>query len=155
MGFSLFSRLVNWHYSVFFRTHYTFILYLCFLATSFVYMGLGLVYLLDIFYLSFILHLLNLLVLLAFVLFVFNTVSLKHTHNQIFRFSLGTKLNFLALFFAGFSRGIFAFYFLENSHFLFKAFTIIPALLAGVIFAYFIFNFVPIYKNNEFKDDGE
>lgn len=156
VGFSLFSRLINWHYDVFFKTHYTFILYLLFLATSLVYMGLGLVYLLDIFYLSFILHLLNLLVLLGFIVFVFNTVSLKHTQNQIFRFSLGTKLSFLALFFAGLSRGILAFCFLEKSHFVFETFyTILPALLVGAVFVYFILKFVPIYKNNEFKGDDE
>lgn len=148
VGFSLFSRLANWHYGVFFKTHYTFILYLLFLATSLVYMGLGLVYLCEIAPLSFVLHLLNLLVLLTFVLFVFNTVSLKHTQNQIFNFTFGTKSSFLALFVAGFSRGILALIIG------FECFYIdIPALLVCFAFGYFIYRFIPIYTHNDFKGE--
>lgn len=158
VGFSLFSRLANWHYAIFFKTHYTLILYVLFLATSLIYMGLGMAYLVDIFYLSFIMHLLNLLILLGFVLFVFNTASLKHTQNQIFRFSLGTKLSFIALLFASVSRGILALCFLGivSLSFLFEMFyIIIPALLVCCVFAYFIYLFTPIYKNNKFKGDDE
>ena len=36
VGFSLLSRLSSWHYGVFFRTHYTLILYLLFLSLSLV-----------------------------------------------------------------------------------------------------------------------
>lgn len=82
VGFSLLSRLSSWHYSVFFRTHYTLILYLLFLSLSLVYIGLGFVYLLDISYLSFATHALNLLVLLAFVLFVFNTFAQTHAKSN-------------------------------------------------------------------------
>lgn len=140
VGFSLFSRLANWHYEVFFKTHYTFILYLLFLATS-LYGAWC-----EIAPLSFVLHLLNLLVLLTFVLFVFNTVSLKHTQNQIFNFTFGTKSSFLALFVAGFSRGILALGF--------ECFYIdIPALLVCFAFGYFIYRFIPIYTHNDFKGE--
>ena len=146
VGFSLLSRLSSWHYSVFFRTHYTLILYLLFLSLSLVYIGLGFVYLLDISYLSFATHALNLLVLLAFVLFVFNTVSLKHTQNQIFNLSCGTRLSFIALFFAALSRSFLAL-------FAYSFYIVIPALLVLFVFVYFIYKFFPIYKNNGFQGE--
>ena len=103
-------------------------------------------YLLDISYLSFATHALNLLVLLAFVLFVFNTVSLKHTQNQIFNLSFGTRLSFIALFFAALSRSFLAL-------FAYSFYIVIPALLVLFVFVYFIYKFFPIYKNNGFQGE--
>ena len=159
VGFSLLSRLSSWHYGVFFRTHYTLILYLLFLALSLVYVGLGFVYLLNLSYLSFITHALNLLVLLGFILFIFNTVSLKHTQNQIFIFSLGTRLSFIAIFLAALLRGLLAYfvlYFASFSWLNFELFYIIlPAFCVCFSFAYFIFHYFFIYKNNAFKGDED
>ena len=83
---------------------------------------------------------------MAFVLFVFNTVSLKHTQNQIFNLSCGTRLSFIALFFAALSRSFLAL-------FAYSFYIIIPALLVLFVFVYFIYKFFPIYENNGFQGE--
>lgn len=143
VGFSVLSRLSSWHYRVFFATHYTLILYALFLGLGISYIALGVAYF-GLFGTSFALHFLSIFVLLGFVLFVFNTASLRHSQNQNFIFSPATRFSFVALFFASIARAILWIFI--------SAFYIItPALLIIWVFLYFIIKFFKIYKDNDFK----
>ena len=145
VGFSLMSRLSQWHYRIFFTTHYTLILYALFLGFSASYIALGVAYFANA-YISSAMHFLNIFVILGFVLFIFNVASLRHTANQIFIFSLLTRISFVALLLSAISRGI-----LMNFAGIF--YITIPAILVAFAFVYFIAKFLGIYKNNDFKAD--
>lgn len=143
VGFSALARLSSWHYRVFFATHYTLILYALNLALGISYIALGVAYF-GAFGTSFALHFLSIFVLLGFVLFVFNTASLRHSQNQNFIFSRATKFSFVALFFASIARAILWIFI--------SAFYItIPALLIIWVFLYFVIKFFKVYKDSDFK----
>lgn len=143
VGFSALARLSNWHYRVFFETHYTLILYALNLALGISYIALGVAYF-GAFGVSFALHFLSIFVLLGFVLFVFNTASLRHSHNQNFIFSRTTRFSFVALFFASIARAILWI-------FISAFYIIIPALLIIWVFLYFAIKFFKVYKESDFK----
>ena len=143
VGFSALARLSNWHYRVFFATHYTLILYVLNLAVGISYIALGVAYFGE-FGTSFALHFLSIFVLLGFVLFVFNTASLRHSQNQNFIFSPATKFSFVVLFFASIARAILWIFI--------SAFYItIPALLIIWVFLYFAIKFFKVYREHNFK----
>lgn len=145
VGFSVLSRLSSWHYRVFFVTHYTLILYALFLGLGISYIALGVAYF-GLFGTSFALHFLSIFVLLGFVLFVFNTASLRHSQNQNFIFSPATRFSFVALFFASIARAILWIFI--------SAFYIItPALLIIWVFLYFIIKFFKVYKESDFNGE--
>lgn len=143
VGFSALARLSNWHYRVFFATHYTLILYVLNLALGISYIALGVAYF-GVFGASFALHFLSIFVLLGFVLFVFNTASLRHSQNQNFIFSPATKFSFVALFFASIARAILWI-------FISAFYIIIPALLIIWVFLYFAIKFFKVYREHNFK----
>lgn len=143
VGFSALARLSSWHYRVFFVTHYTLILYTLNLALGISYIALGVAYF-GVFGTSFALHFLSIFVLLGFVLFVFNTASLRHSQNQNFIFSPATKFSFVALFFASIARAILWIFI--------SAFYITtPALLIIWVFLYFAIKFFKVYREHNFK----
>lgn len=143
VGFSALARLSNWHYRVFFATHYTLILYVLNLALGISYIALGVAYF-GVFGASNALHFLSIFVLLGFVLFVFNTASLRHSQNQNFIFSPATRFSFVVLFFASIARVILWIFI--------SAFYItIPALLIIWVFLYFTIKFFKVYREHNFK----
>lgn len=145
VGFSTLSRLSSWHYRVFFATHYTLILYALFLGLGISYIALGVAYF-GVFYASNALHFLSIFVLLGFVLFVFNTASLRHSQNQNFIFSPTTRFSFVALFFASIARAILWI-------FISAFYIIIPALLIMWVFLYFAIKFFKVYKESDFNGE--
>lgn len=140
VGFSLIAQLPQWHFGAFFKHSFMRVFYGLLLFMGLFYIILGVDSLLAFGYYSVVLHGLNVIVLVGFILFIQNIVSLRHSGLSV-DFTPSVNVGFLLLLVASIFRCFGAIYPITLS---------LSAFILCVVFGLFLWIFFRIYRNYAF-----